>query len=292
MNILPTDQWTYPMLWKMLEERYGMNEAKAVVRYLLEMKYNLSLADILCEKTDSVNIHTLRKDMEKLCEGVPVQYVVGKTLFAGRCFEVSSDVLIPREETAELCRWITEEWKNDTCRILDVGTGSGCIAITLSLDIPGSQVVAWDISEGALSVARKNAEALQAEVVFQQRDILQAQDVAQPVSDKYDIIVSNPPYICYQERDEVDEHVLNNEPSLALFVPDNDPLLFYRAIMDYAKDVLKDTGMIYFEINPHHVEALQQLGMAMGFTLQEVRQDSFGKLRMLRLQREKTDNHQ
>ena len=292
MNILPTDQWTYPMLWKMLEERYGMNEAKAVVRYLLEMKYGLSLADILCEKTHSVDSHMLSKDMDRLCEGVLVQYVVGKTLFAGRCFEVSSDVLIPREETAELCRWITEEWKNDCCRILDVGTGCGCIAITLSLDIPGSQVVAWDISEGALSVARKNASALHAEVVFQQRDILQAQDVAQPVSDKYDIIVSNPPYICYQERDEVDEHVLNNEPSLALFVPDNDPLLFYRAIMDYAKHVLKDTGMIYFEINPHHVEALQQLGMAMGFTLQEVRQDSFGKLRMLRLQREKTDNHQ
>lgn len=277
------------MLWKMLEERYGMNEAKAVVRYLLEMKYGLSLADILCEKTDSVNIHTLRKDMEKLCEGVPVQYVVGKTLFAGRCFEVSSDVLIPREETAELCRWITEEWKNDTCRILDVGTGSGCIAITLSLDIPGSQVVAWDISEGALSVARKNAEALQTEVVFCRQDIL---DEKAPKETSYDIIVSNPPYICYQERDEVDEHVLNNEPSQALFVPDNDPLLFYRAIMDYAKDVLKDTGMIYSEINPHHVEALQQLGMAMGFPLQEVRQDSFGKLRMLRLQREKTDNHQ
>ncbi len=289
MNILPTDQWTYPMLWKMLEERYGMNEAKAVVRYLLEMKYNLSLADILCEKTDSVNIRELSNDMERLCEGVPVQYVVGKTLFAGRCFEVSSDVLIPREETAELCRWITEEWKNDTCRILDVGTGSGCIAITLSLDIPGSQVVAWDISEGALSVARKNAEALQTEVVFCRQDIL---DEKAPKETRYDIIVSNPPYICYQERDEVDEHVLNNEPSLALFVPDNNPLLFYRAIMDYAKDVLKDTGMIYFEINPHHVEALQQLGMAKGFTLQEVRQDSFGKLRMLRLQREKTDNHQ
>lgn len=289
MNVLPTDQWTYPMLWKMLEERYGMNEAKAVVRYLLEMKYGLSLADILCEKTHSVDIHTLRKDMARLCEGVPVQYVVGKTMFAGRCFEVSSDVLIPREETAELCRWITEEWKNDTCRILDIGTGSGCIAITLSLDIPGSQVVAWDISEGALSVARKNAEALQTEVVFCRQDIL---DEKAPKETRYDIIVSNPPYICYQERDEVDEHVLNNEPSLALFVPDNDPLLFYRAIMDYAKDVLKDTGMIYFEINPHHVEALQQLGMAMGFTLQEVRHDSFGKLRMLRLQRENTDNHQ
>lgn len=289
MNILPTDQWTYPMLWKMLEERYGMNEAKAVVRYLLEMKYGLSLADILCEKTHSVDIHTLRKDMARLCEGVPVQYVVGKTLFAGRCFKVSSDVLIPREETAELCRWITEEWKNDTCRILDVGTGSGCVAITLSLDIPGSKVVAWDISEGALSVARKNAEALQTEVVFCRQDIL---DEKAPKETKYDIIVSNPPYICYQERDEVDEHVLNNEPSLALFVPDNDPLLFYRAIMDYAKHALKDTGIIYFEINPHHVEALQQLGMAMGFTLQEVRQDSFGKLRMLRLQKEKTDNHQ
>lgn len=277
------------MLWKMLEERYGMNEAKAVVRYLLEMKYGLSLADILCGNTQSVDSHMLNKDMERLCEGVPVQYVVGKTLFAGRCFEVSSDVLIPREETAELCRWITEEWKNDTCRILDVGTGSGCIAITLSLDIPGSQVVAWDISEGALSVARKNAEALQTEVVFCRQDIL---DEKAPKETSYDIIVSNPPYICYQERDEVDEHVLNNEPSLALFVPDNDPLLFYRAIMDYAKHVLKDTGMIFFEINPHHVEALQQLGMAMGFTLQEVRQDSFGKLRMLRLQREKTDNHQ
>lgn len=289
MNILPTDRWTYPMLWKMLEERYGMNEAKAVVRYLLEMKYGLSLADILCGNTQSVDSHMLNKDMERLCEGVPVQYVVGKTMFAGRCFEVSSNVLIPREETAELCRWITEEWKNDSCRILDVGTGSGCIAITLSLDIPGSQVVAWDISKGALSVARKNAEALQTEVVFCRQDIL---DEKAPKETKYDIIVSNPPYICYQERDEVDEHVLNNEPSLALFVPDNDPLLFYRAIMDYAKDVLKDTGMIYFEINPHHVEALQQLGMEMGFTLQEVRQDSFGKLRMLRLQREKTDNHQ
>ncbi len=289
MTTFPTDKWTYPMLWKMLSERYGINEAKAVVRYLLEMKYGLSLTDILCGKTDAIDTRMLGSDMEKLCEGIPVQYVVGKTMFADRCFTVTPAVLIPRQETAELCRWITEGWHGDTCRILDVGTGSGCIAITLSLDIPHSQVEAWDISEEALIVARENAAALQSKVMFSHQDMLK---VSAADSGKYDIIVSNPPYICYQESHEVNEHVLKNEPQQALFVPDEDPLLFYRAILRYAKKALKENGVICFEINPHHLEALQELCTSTGFAQQEVRTDSFGKQRFLRIQRAANDHQQ
>lgn len=289
MTTFTTDDWSYPMLWKILSERYGINEAKAVVRYLLEMKYGLSLTDILCGKTDDIDTRMLDSDMEKLCEGIPVQYVVGKTMFADRCFTVTPAVLIPRQETAELCRWITERWHGDVCRILDVGTGSGCIAITLSLDIPHSQVEAWDISEEALAVARENAAALQSKVMFRHQDML---EVSATDSGKYDIIVSNPPYICYRESHEVDEHVLKNEPQQALFVPDEDPLLFYRAILRYAKKALKENGVIYFEINPHHLEALQELCTSIGFAQQEVRTDSFGKQRFLRIQRIANDHQQ
>ncbi len=271
------------MLWKMLSERYGIDEAKAVVRYLLELKYGLSLTDILCGKTEKIDTQSLSSDLEKLCEGIPVQYVMGKTVFEGRCFKVSPAVLIPREETAELCRWITEEWHGDSCKILDVGTGSGCIAITLSLEIPSSTVEGWDISGEALAIARNNAGALQAAVTFKQQDIL---EMSVAVAGEYDIIVSNPPYICYQERDEVDEHVRDNEPLIALFVPDDDPLLFYRAIIRYAKTALKDDGRIYFEINPHHLKALQRLCADMGFPRQEVRVDAFGKQRFLCIQQE------
>ena len=289
MTTFPTDKWTYPMLWKILSERYGINEAKAVVRYLLEMKYGLSLTDILCGKTEGIDSRMLDSDMEKLCEGIPVQYVVGKTMFADRCFNVSPAVLIPRLETAELCRWIKEEWHGDSCKILDVGTGSGCIAITLSLDIPHSQVEAWDISEDALAVASKNASALQTKVMFRHQDSL---DASNPASGKYDIIVSNPPYICYQESHEVDEHVKRNEPSIALFVPDDDPLLFYRAILSYSEEALKEYGMIFFEINPHHLEALLRLCREMGFMHQEIKEDSFGKQRFLCVRKEKNDDQQ
>ncbi len=286
---IPTNDWTYTMLWKMLSERYGISEAKAVVRYLLEVKYELSLTDILCGKTEDVDTRMLSCDMERLCEGIPVQYVVGKTMFAGRPFTVTPDVLIPREETAELCRWVTEGRQDDTCRILDVGTGSGCIAITLSLEIPHAQVEAWDISEGALAVARENATDLQAAVTFKRQDILE-EDI--PARQSYDIIVSNPPYICYRENNEVDEHVLRNEPHQALFVPDDDPLLFYRAIIQLARKALSEKGVIYFEINPHHLEALLRLCKEMGFMHPEVKEDSFGKQRFLRIQKEKFNNKQ
>jgi release factor glutamine methyltransferase len=165
--------------------------------------------------------------------------------------------------------------------ILDIGTGSGCIACTLAAELPEAQVTAWDISEAALSVARENAKRTNVHVSFEQVDALNI-----PLTpDKWDIIISNPPYICEQERATMERHVLDYEPSLALFVPDDDPLLFYRAIADYARQSLTAGGSLFFEINPLYAEQLKSLLSAMSYHHIEVRDDQYGKPRMIKVQR-------
>ena len=267
---------SYEELWKPLTKLYDAREAKAIARLVMEDRFGLTMADVLCGKTGDDAV--LRHIQQRLLQGEPVQYVLGVAEFGGRQFRVAPGVLIPRPETLELCQWVEEE---RGITILDIGTGSGCIACTLAAELPEAQVTAWDISEAALSVARENAKRTNVHVSFEQVDALNI-----PLTpDKWDIIISNPPYVCEQERAAMERHVLDYEPSLALFVPDDDPLLFYRAIADYARQSLTAGGSLFFEINPLYAEQLKSLLSAMSYHHIEVRDDQYGKPRMIKAQR-------
>ena len=267
---------SYEELWKPLTKLYDAREAKAIARLVMEDRFGLTMADVLCGKTGDDAV--LRHIQQRLLQGEPVQYVLGVAEFGGRQFRVAPGVLIPRPETLELCQWVEEE---RGITILDIGTGSGCIACTLAAELPEAQVTAWDISETALAIAQENAKRTNVHVSFEQVDALNI-----PLTpDKWDIIISNPPYVCEQERAAMERHVLDYEPSLALFVPDDDPLLFYRAIADYARQSLTAGGSLFFEINPLYAEQLKSLLSAMSYHHIEVRDDLYGKPRMIKAQR-------
>ena len=218
--------------------------------------------------------------MHRLENGEPVQYVIGKATFYGREYNVAPGVLIPRPETETLIDAVLQYCKlNDAPHpaILDIGTGSGCIAITLARELPEADVKAWDISNEALAMAQANAKNLDANVAFQHQSALT------PPADTllYDIIVSNPPYICQQEAESMEENVLDHEPHLALFVPDDDPLLFYRAITLYAEKALRSNGLIAFEINPIYSKLTQELLSTHSFHNVKIINDEYGKERIL-----------
>ena len=282
----------YEELWRRLTPLYDAGEAKAIVRLVLDECYGLSWADVLGGKVSelSANDQTeLEKIMLRLEKGEPVQYIIGVADFCGRQFHVEPGVLIPRPETEELCRMVIEEreisqkGQSPLCEILDIGTGSGCIAITLALELPDAKVTAWDISDDALRIASANAKALGASVTFQHHDALDSSFFTLHSSlPKWDLIVSNPPYICRKEADGMDKNVLGYEPHEALFVPDDDPLLFYRAIARYATLVLKPNGNLFFEINPLYADDLTQLLGKMLFYNAEILNDQFGKPRFLK----------
>ena len=284
---------TYRELWQPLTLRYTESEAKAVARYLLEVGYGLSMTDILSGGAERVPADEMEENRQRLLNGEPVQYVIGKAEFGGRIFKVSPAVLVPRPETNELCQWVEKEERGKRREerdysLLDIGTGSGCIAITLALDMPYAKVEAWDISEKALNIARQNAESLNAQVHFRQVDALN-----EPTEDSslftlhssLNIIISNPPYICKQEATAMEAHVLDHEPHQALFVPDDDPLLFYRAIAQYGKSALVAGGWLYFEINPLYHEVLEKMLDEMGYFGIEMRKDQFGQWRFARAQK-------
>lgn len=270
---------TYRELWRTLEPLYGNGEARAVTDYVLDVCFGLSKADILCgavEEMTAEKTAELNKIFGHLTEGEPVQYVLGRAEFCGRWFSVRPGVLIPRPETEELCAWITADSKASASpKVLDIGTGSGCIAITLQLDMPESNVTAWDISADALDVARENAQRLGANVNFVKQDALNAKPEGE-----WDVIVSNPPYICEKEKKDMAVNVLEHEPHTALFVPDTDPLLFYRAITRLAVQTLSKGGRLYFEINPIYADDTCRMMRAEGMTAVELRSDMFGKQRM------------
>lgn len=270
---------TYRELWRTLEPLYGNGEARAITDYVLDVCFGLSKADILCgavEEMTAEKTAELNKIFGRLMEGEPVQYVLGRAEFCGRWFNVRPGVLIPRPETEELCAWITADSKASASpKVLDIGTGSGCIAITLQLDMPESNVTAWDISADALSVARENAQRLGANVNFVRQDALNAKPEGE-----WDVIVSNPPYICEKEKKDMAVNVLEHEPHTALFVPDADPLLFYRAITRLAVQTLSKGGRLYFEINPIYAEDTCRMMRAEGMTAVELRSDMYGKQRM------------
>lgn len=275
----------YVELWHRLIPLYDAGEAKAIVRMVLDVYFGLSHADILCGKVENLSTAEqteVEKIMERLEKGEPIQYILGSADFYGRAFHVAPGVLIPRPETEELCRGIISEEKRiikeEKKEYLDIGTGSGCIAITLALEVPNSSVTGWDVSEVALDVADNNAKNLGADVTFEQQDILHTV----LSSKKYDLIVSNPPYICDKERVDMASNVIDYEPHQALFVPDNDPLLFYRAIAVYATEALKPNGTLYFELNPIYASEVRQMLLTIGFREAEIWHDQFNKQRFLK----------
>ncbi len=322
---------TYQQLWQSLTPLYDAGEAQAIVRTVFDVKYGMTLTDIICGKVNEISADEERKLEEiiiRLQKGEPVQYVLGEADFAGRTFHVEPGVLIPRPETAELCQWIEKDMieksivssedspedssgnspqaTDDARRILDICTGSGCIAITLGLNIPNSEVTGWDISEDALRIAQGNVEMMKAgNVRIEHQDALALPKAAEtdnekmkgnddkevvkpkgeaktPSTQKWDLIVSNPPYICEKEKADMEKNVLEHEPSLALFVPDEDPLKFYRAIAEYASSALKSGGALYFEINPIYEKETREMLLKLDFKDIETKEDAFGKKRMMR----------
>ena len=331
---------TYSEIWHRIATSYDDGEARAIARILIEELFGLSYADIVCGATEQLSADdTLRLDtaVRRIEQGEPLQHVLGYADFCGNRFCVNGSVLIPRPET----EWLVDEGAKlmDGCiasdktqhkaphspkRILDIGTGSGCIAISLKLRLGDAYVEAWDISEEALRTAQDNADALKAEVVFRKRDALKAEVVfrkrdalkaekegcseeeclqggalvssapteqamdsinyseANILATPWDLIVSNPPYICDSERSAMDDNVLLHEPHTALFVPDDDPLRFYRAIARYALLTLNIGGSLLFECNTRYAEATGTMLSDMGFEEVTVSDDCFNLPRFVR----------
>lgn len=279
---------TYRQLWQRLVPVYGEGEAQAIARLIYEVRYGLTLSDLLMGRDSSVPQDELEQIAIRLERQEPVQYILGQADFCGRMFVVNKHVLIPRPETAELCQWIVLGNGLQGCKkILDIGTGSGCIAITLAAEMPKAEVTAWDISEEALKVAEENAKRTDVHVKFEQVDILHLPSSILHLTSAFDLIVSNPPYICNKERETMETNVLEHEPHTALFVPDDNPLLFYRAIAQYGQTALKEGGWLYFEINPLYAEPLQDMFSKMSYHDIEIKEDQYGKQRMIRAKKGK-----
>ena len=289
----------YEELWHRLTHIYDAGEAKAIVRWVLDVRFDMSWTDILCGKVTELSAHDqteLEKIMLRLEKGEPVQYIIGVADFCGRQFHVEPGVLIPRPETAELCRMVIEEreisqkGQSPLCEILDIGTGSGCIAITLALELPDAKVTAWDISDDALRIAGGNAKSLGANVTFEHCDVLDSSLFTLHSSlftlhsslPSWDLIVSNPPYIQPIECDEMAKNVLDYEPQIALFAPEDNPIVFYQRIGDYAWQHLNPGGLLFFELNPLTADQVCDTLRTTGFMEIEIRKDQFGKNRFLK----------
>lgn len=278
---------TFRDFWHPLATVYAPREARSVALLALERRFGLRLADIACGDVEGLDEQVLEQLRSRLLAGEPVQYVLGEAGFCGRTFSVGPGVLIPRPETEWLCRKAVQLTAGlDGASFLDIGTGSGCIACTVALErasragrpspeLTGTEVVAWDISEEALAMARANAAALGARVCVEKADALR------PPADtrRWDIIVSNPPYVCLRERAAMHPNVRCHEPELALFVPDDDPLMFYRAIARYATRALKPRGALLFELNPLYAGDLAAMASDMGFGAVTVEEDAQGRQR-------------
>ena len=273
---------TYTQLWHYLTPLYETGEAKAIVRLLLESCFDMSMADMLCGGLSRLDDHR-RKElsamMDLLRDGMPVQYVTGRADFMGRVWHVAPGVLIPRPETEVLCQWVIDDCEGRDVRVVDIGCGSGCIAVSLALGISRAHVEAWDISPKAIEVTRRNAAALGADVEVINRDVLDDDQCA--VCSEADVVVSNPPYVCRSEMSDMHVNVVRFEPEEALFVPNEDPLLFYPAIIRRAFRMLRQGGKLYFECNPKYVSEVGMMMERMGFHAVTYRDDQFGRRRFV-----------
>ncbi|MDI5886356.1 peptide chain release factor N(5)-glutamine methyltransferase [Flavobacterium yafengii] len=272
---------------------YDAGEAESFFYLILEEKHQLKRIDLALHPDlvfSEAEMVVWNSILEQLKQEIPVQYLLGKTSFYGLDFEVNENVLIPRPETEELVEWILESQKSkvesQNIRILDIGTGSGCIAISLAKNIPNAAVFAIDVSEKALAIAKKNAERNAVEVTFINQNILETEDLRQ----QFDIIVSNPPYVRNLEKEEIKKNVLDNEPHLALFVEDNDALIFYKKIAELAQKNLSENGQLYFEINQYLGKETVDLLEKMNFKNIELRKDIYGNDRMISCHCEERSN--
>jgi len=253
------------------------DEIHSIVYLLLEDKFGLTKTDILTGKEiKTVKLDALSEIVSRINKKEPIQYILGKAEFYERQFIVNSSVLIPRPETELLIRSIIDD-NVSAPTILDIGTGTGCIAITLALEIPSSNVYGIDISDSAIAVARQNAETLGARVNFSKSDILNDEAANQ----QFDIIVSNPPYITQAEKSAMKSNVLDFEPHLALFVSDEDPLIFYKAIAKKGRSTLKSGGKLYVEINERFGGNVSELFQSKGYTNIQIIKDLDGKDRIV-----------
>ena len=278
---------------KELDAICGKDEVASFFYLSIEHHLNVARIQLILDSE-----FTLTKDetdvfftiLEDLKQQKPIQYILGETEFYGLQFNVNENVLIPRPETEELVDWIIKDSKfksqnSKTIKILDIGTGSGCIAISLAKHLPEAQVFAVDISESAIKIAKENADRNGVEVEFIKANILESslwEDVALRQMAFFDIIVSNPPYVRELEKQEIKPNVLDNEPHLALFVENDNPLIFYKAITDFAVDKLKSNGSLYFEINQYLGQETKQLLVDAEFNDIQLRKDLNGNDRMLK----------
>ena len=264
-----------------LKNSFSTGEIRVFTRLILQEVCNLSHSDILSCKFNDLSDNkkqNIISIVKRLQNNEPIQYILGNTEFYGLPFKVTPAVLIPRPETEELVEWILKETQHPTPTILDVGTGSGCIVISLAKNIPKSTVYAWDISKETIAVAQENAALNQVTVHFSEVDALQPI----PINQQYTLIVSNPPYIKEMEKEQMSSNVLDYEPHHALFVPNNNSLLFYHRIAEIAQQQLASNGWLYFEINHAKGAEVAELLREMQFTQIELRKDISGNPRMVR----------
>lgn len=275
----------YRELVASLTPSLGEREAVSASRIILEDVRGITPTDLIVNGHRTVEDMTadrVRKIAAAVNEGEPVQYAVGSARFYGLDFLVSPAVLIPRPETEGLVDMIVKDYAGmSDLKVLDCGTGSGCIAIALARNLAFSKVDAIDISDDAIAVANVNAKVLKTSVNVYKRDIL----TLKPDNECYDIIVSNPPYIADAEAAEMDKRVKDYEPRTALFVPDDDPLKFYRPIAEYAIETLNQDGTLYFEINPRFVDDMKQMLTSAGFNSVDAVRDYIGRYRYIKAKR-------
>lgn len=256
---------------------YGEREARSIALVTAAELSGLSASALLTDPGAPLEIAQLDELLGQLAAGRPVQYVVGRTEFCGRTFAVREGVLIPRPETEELATWVAQA-ETEARSLLDVGTGSGCIAATLALALPGAKVYAADISQAALTIAAENCRALGAQVTLRKADALS--DLAEVFAGPFDVIVSNPPYVPQSDLAAMHVNVREYEPHEALLVPDDDPLRFYRAIARAGRRTLRPGGRLYFEIYERFADAMRRMLGEEGYADTEVREDINGKPRM------------
>ena len=264
-----------------LGEHYSQSERSTLARIILEEVSGLTFADITSGKSSNLSVSQSRKMKQiiaRLKNGEPFQYVLGKTTFYGLDFVVGREVLIPRPETEELVEWIIDDNGAKPITILDIGTGSGCIAIALAANILNASVHGWDISSAALKMAEENARRNKVQLFFTQQNLFDPV----PAAPQFDLIVSNPPYITESERETMDSTVTDHEPEEALFVPDSDPLLFYKRIASLAEGLLNEGGRLFFEIHRCRGAEVCTMLQEKCFREIELRRDLSGNDRMVR----------
>lgn len=268
-----------------LDKLYPSQEIDSFFYILIESYYKVSRIQLAMDYNLSVDVvDDILNALELLKQQKPIQYILGETEFYGLLFKVNQNTLIPRPETEELVDWVIEEFRDykSIIKILDIGTGSGCIAISLAKNLPNAKVFALDVSKAALKVAKQNAELNNVNIGFIEADILNAEAVKFTQGADFDVIVSNPPYVRNLEKEQMKPNVLDNEPHLALFVENENPLQFYKPITEFAVKNLNKKSALFFEINEYLGKEMMQLLKKYHFKNIELKQDIFRRDRMIR----------